>query len=625
MRSDRANQLRALAGAALCALGTLTATPPLWGAPAALIEPASGAASAERTGGEGEDTASTPAADSVAVVPAARQADNVAIITIRGPIDAVTATSVDRRLTRAEKAGADAVVFELDTPGGEVGAVLEITSRIKNSTIANTVAWVHPKAYSGGAIIALACREIVAAPAASLGDAAPISPVAGSLRKLATKDPELWAKMFAPLLGDVIDSARRNGYDEKLVQGFLMTGVDLWLVEDVRTGARWTLDRAEYRALFGRDPPEVPASFADPSAASASSSTAGRPGASTQGGAFPASGPALDKQAKEAIDEHLKLAPPSGRPVWTKEDPVHYRVLEHVSDGSTLLVLGTQDMLRLGLASAVVRDDEQLRAHFGAVHLRRLERTWSESLVRLLSSLPVKAVLVIVFLLGLYMEMAAPGIGLAGAVAVGALVGLAAPPLLLGAASWWSVAAVLVGVGLVLAEVLVIPGFGVAGLGGAVLILGGLIGLIAGEGALFPDSPAESQDLLYGLSTLLLALLTASVGMYFLSKRLGTLPVFRRLVLATSVPRQEERSPGMLEAMGGSRATAGPAPGDVGVVVADLRPAGRAEINGELVDVVSEMGFVEEGARVRVVEASRFRVVVEPVEGDHRAETGESA
>ena len=41
---------------------------------------------------------------------------------------------------------------------------------------ANTVAWINPKAYSAGTIIALACREIVVSPNSAFGDAAPISP-----------------------------------------------------------------------------------------------------------------------------------------------------------------------------------------------------------------------------------------------------------------------------------------------------------------------------------------------------------------------------------------------------------------------------------------------------------------
>ena len=127
-------------------------------------------------------TAPTPSVASA--VPAARQSQNVAVLTIEGPINAMTARAIERRLRAAEDAGADAVVIELDTPGGEVGAVLEICNTIKSSSIPNTVAWIRPDAYSGGAIIALACREIVASDPASMGDALPIQIGPGGLQAL---------------------------------------------------------------------------------------------------------------------------------------------------------------------------------------------------------------------------------------------------------------------------------------------------------------------------------------------------------------------------------------------------------------------------------------------------------
>ena len=55
-----------------------------------------------------------------------------------------------------------------------LGATLGISNAIKSSPIKNAVAWVRPQAYSGGAIIALAAREIVVTDPGSMGDALPI-------------------------------------------------------------------------------------------------------------------------------------------------------------------------------------------------------------------------------------------------------------------------------------------------------------------------------------------------------------------------------------------------------------------------------------------------------------------
>jgi membrane-bound ClpP family serine protease len=168
-------------------------------------------------GPDGQDAASTPAAGQPVSIPAARQAKNIAIITIEGPIDGDSAISVKRRINESVRGGANAIVFDINSPGGEVGAVLEICTAIKRCPISNTVAWVNPDAYSGGAIIALSCREIVIAGAATMGDAAPIAISMGLF--LNSLDATERAKVLAPLLQEIVNSARMRGYDEKLVQG----------------------------------------------------------------------------------------------------------------------------------------------------------------------------------------------------------------------------------------------------------------------------------------------------------------------------------------------------------------------------------------------------------------------
>jgi len=185
-------------------------------------------------------------------VPASRQADKVAIITLRGEIDRWSELSIKRRIKQAEQSGADAIVLEVDSPGGEVGAVLEICNALKGSTIPNTVAWVHPDAYSGGAIAALACREIVTSSPASMGDAFPITFGPMGVRGL---NPDERTKFLPPLLTEVADSARRHGYDEFLVQAMVADGIELWSVRDADTGERWFINEAEYRTLFDGDPP----------------------------------------------------------------------------------------------------------------------------------------------------------------------------------------------------------------------------------------------------------------------------------------------------------------------------------------------------------------------------------
>lgn len=513
--------------------------------------------------------------------PASRQAEHVVVIPIREEIDAVTVYSVERRMEEAVRDGASALVFELDTPGGEVGAVLEICEMIKNSPIPNTVAWINTEAYSGGAIIALACREIVIAESVSFGDAAPIafSPLTG-LQQLSPTERE---KMLSPLRSELVDSARRNGYDERVIPGFIQLGVETWLVENVETGERLFVDEAEYRTIFDNDPPRSNPRVSDGATRSAPP------------------GPA-DEPAPARADDDVAAQ----RPTLSEGDRGRYRLIEYATDGTTLLVLKSDQMKRWGFADDTVRTDEDLRAYFGAKTLDRLEESWTEKVVRFFSLFPVKALLVIVFLIATFVEMASPGLSIAGGVALAALVALLGPQLLIGAAGWWTLAAIIGGVTLVLVEVFLLPGFTIFGAGGVLLLVAGLVGSFVNAG-----SPRMGDQIVHGLAAVLLAFFVSGVAIYFLSKSMGTIPIFNRLILSSARADDEGAKVGMLGAMGAAKQSSPVRTGQVGRSASPLRPSGTAVFGDRLLDVVSEFGFIDEGEAVRVVSVTEYRIGVE--------------
>jgi membrane-bound serine protease (ClpP class) len=51
-----------------------------------------------------------------------------------------------------------------------------------------------------------------------------------------------------------------------------------------------------------------------------------------------------------------------------------------------------------------------------------------------------------------------------------------------------------------------------------------------------------------------------------------------------------------------------------GVAITDLRPAGTVKVGDERLDVVSDVGFVARGKRVRVIRSESYRHVVEPID-----------
>ncbi len=563
-----------------------------------------------------------PPAQPVQPTPSGRVARNIAVITIEGPLDEWTVYSVRRRIAKAQEQGADAIVFDINSPGGELTAFLLISAEIKKSPIPTTVAWVNPMAYSGGAVIALACREIVVNDGAVLGDALPIR-IDMFRKSIEASGADERAKMAAPIIADLIDSARQNHYDEMLVQGIVRRGVELWLIENPETGERLFVNEAQYRVAVGvggGEPSRLSPSVASGLEAPTKPRRGRRelpplsPRLAEKTDFIPAEKNATPSLAGDVNAELAVRSVPSLRP--NLEDAEHkgkYVPVEYVSDGTGILTMRQTELMRYGIARAKVRSDAELKQYFGATNLARLDENWADHAARFLSIQYVKIFLIVVFLVALFVEMTHPGLSLPGGIAAVALVCLVLPPILAGIAGWWTLAAIVAGIGLVCVEIFVTPGVAIVGIIGVLLLFFGLAGTflvgpggVGGGGGLFPGSGRSGAEIAWAVVTTLVSLLIAGVVIGVLMRFLPQMPLFRRLILTDAQP--DESGPGAYTtALGPDHPIK---PGMKGVAITPLRPAGRVQIGERIVDAVTDGSFVEAGEPVRVTSASGFRTSV---------------
>lgn len=512
-------------------------------------------------------------------VPASRAAHTVAILPVRGEMDAIGMEGLTDRVAAAKAAGADAIVLEFDTPGGELQSTLELSRRIKTEYPANTVAWIRPRAFSAGTIAAVACREIVVTPDAVFGDAAPISISAvGGLQSLSTAER---AKLQAPLLSEMSDSARRRGHDERLCRAFVCTEDALWLLEDPERGQRYIVDAAEYRGIFGEDPPSSATLLRDAPTASSTivlpwmRDALRRPSGITDG---------TPKAGGES---------PEGRPSLTAHDRDRVRLVSLIDTPTELLTLRSDEAVALGVAKASIADEAALRGFFGAQTSFRLEPRWSEPVARLLTAWWVRMLLVIVIAACFAGETLAPGLGAFSLVGLGAALLLVAGPMLAGLADWWPVIALLAGLALLASEVLFFAGTLLAGALGVIAFAAGTVGLFV----VSDPSPDPTRGIVQGTITLAGSIVAAaSVGWWISRRSAGSLG---------GAVLQAELGAGFAEA--GLAAV-----GAEGFAQTDLRPVGRVEIGGRVADARSH-GWIERGTRVRVVRVDGHELVVEAV------------
>lgn len=562
-------------------------------------------------------------------VPAFREARRVAVIPIRGVIDfsrsgtSVAFTSLERRIGLATRAGADALVFEIDIEGGNASAAARMAELIRDAPVANTVAWVNRRAEGPGVLLALACREIV------LGEGASIGPVTGSDgdgRRRARREEN----RAAVLLGSMLSSIRTHNErfpgsprDEYLFMAMIDPTIRLWWVSEGASGAKAAIDEREARRLL-----QLPAATPLPPDSGMEGVPIGSP---LLASIYPDARPLLyDASGAPVFDRSGNpVYATSSRPAQLTDPGAVWRLVRPVNQGEAPARLSGQDLQEFGLIAnnpdgagghVPVVSDEDIRAFFGATHVRRMERAWSEGLVLFLTTPMVRGILIAIFLVSMVLEMTHPGAILPGAVSLLTLLLLVAPPLLIGMADWWEIAAIIVGVVLILLEVAVLPGFGVPGALGLLLLFGGLLAtfLPVGQGV-FPNSPTEQADLLWGLVTILLAIFTAALGLGIIFQNLGRVPLLKRLVLRN--PGFNEQDEEFLD-----QAIAENEPpaevGDSGVTLTPMRPAGRIDIAGREVDAVAAIGYIDSGVRVVVVAVDGVKVSVEPADTTTTASPG---
>jgi membrane-bound serine protease (ClpP class) len=133
-----------------------------------------------------------------------------------------------------------------------------------------------------------------------------------------------------------------------------------------------------------------------------------------------------------------------------------------------------------------------------------------------------------------------------------------------------------------------------------------------GAGSLFPQTAAEQSRLIGALATVLLAFVTGGIGVYFVSKHFGSLPLVNRLVLdAARDSEREESGDGPLLQAAAPPPLNEPQPGDFADTITALRPSGRVRVQGRSEDALARRGVIDAGVRVRLVERRGFSWVVE--------------
>ncbi|MEM1303726.1 MAG: NfeD family protein, partial [Planctomycetota bacterium] len=268
------------------------------------------------------------------------------------------------------------------------------------------------------------------------------------------------------------------------------------------------------------------------------------------------------------------------------------------------LRLDAERASELGVAWRVVEKFDDLKRLYGFEgDVRVAEPSWADELVEILASDQVAILLLMVGFVGVYVELNAPGVGIGGFLATVAFMLFFWSKFTAQTADWLEVMLFITGVIFILVELLVLPGFGVFGLGGAGLVVTSLI--LASQTFLLPKTASQLAELRGSIGVVVTSLVAFLVAAMLVRRYLPHSPLMRGVLLAP--PEAEElieldhrESVADFSHLVGMR----------GVATTNLLPSGRAEIDGELVDVLADHGMIDRGDAVVVVKTRGSRVIV---------------
>lgn len=432
-----------------------------------------------------------------------RKGNGVLVVPLQGVVNKAQLAFLRRAVKTAEGSQMEAILLDMDTPGGELQVAVEMVD-ILRSTPLETATYVNPNAASAGALIALATDRIYMSPVAAIGAAAPVTGGGEDLNEsMNSKVVSYYSKYFR-------SAAEEEGHNPDIAEAFINKD------KEVKIGDRVISPKGELLSLS-------------------------------------------PKEAAEMID---------GKPVLSSGNA------ENLSD---LVKLA-------GWEGKIVQHEPS-----GFESLAMLIATWAP-------------ILLMIGIAAVYLEFQSPGIGLPAIVAGICFLLFFGGHYFAGLSGMEVVAIFILGAMLLVAEFIFFPGIFILAAMGTLMMLGALFVTMVDY------YPAQEWSFDWQV------LLWPFVNMVFGVVGAGVLS----MVLVRYLPRTSLFSPLVLTATSAGEQVAFDSPenlvGETGQTISLLRPSGRVEVEGTVVDAMSMGEYLEPGVQVKLTDFRNGQYIVRKVE-----------
>ena len=482
----------------------------------------------------------------MSLVSSAQDVALVHIVNIRDEIGSGIMTYIQNGIKRAETANADAIIFDVDTPGGRVDSTQKIMDAIQDTRVP-TIAFVNRQAISGGAMISIACDQIVMVSGGTIGDSAPVS----------MQGDEAGEKTLSYVRSTIETTAERQGHNEHIAVA---------MVDKKRVLVR--LKNGEilsYRPDIYEDEKER----------------------GTEMEVISAEGELLTLTTDQALEYGFA----SGRADTLEELLAMYQIVE-VDGVMTVLTAEAASQKQEELGAASIRFIKSLEG--AATDEARV--SLADRIVIFLTSPLISSLLLSFGMLGLWIEIQSPGFGVPGMIGLLCLGIFFGGHMLSQIDAQWAALAFVLGLALILVEVFVLPGFGVAGISGIILMFGGIFYVFKSA------YQFETAILAFSSVIVLTAAFVIATFCFFPKTR-----AWKHFALAT-----EMSSDIGFHSAGDEDYQS--YVGQTGTAITPLRPAGTIRLAGKRVDVLTAGDFIPSETAVKVIEVEGSKVFVEALD-----------
>jgi membrane-bound serine protease (ClpP class) len=465
----------------------------------------------------------------------------VYVVPIQGEISPSLVVFLRRSVRAAQSAGATHIVFDIDTFGGRVDSALQITTLIGSLTEIETIAFVPVRSEGTGVSWSAGALISFACDRIYMAPGTSMGSAAPIIQGPDGTTQQADEKTVSAVRTQMAALAEKNGYPVPIARA--MVDYDVEVVELVVNG--------EIRVI-----------------------------------------------SADAMDAAVRDAESAGATVETGRT---------VSASGKLLSLTAGEMERYGVSSGTISTLEGVLQAAGRPDAPTVRRDPSSAdrLVSVLTSSGVTSLLILVGLIALFIEITSPGFGVPGTVGILCFAIIFTANGLLGRVGSVELLLFIVGTILLVLEIFVIPGFGIAGISGIALMAIGLI--LSLQTFVIPTFDWEWQAFHRNVLVVVGNILGALIAVGALAHFVPRFRFFSRLVLADS---QEAEAGYTAQASSQERRYLGMR----GVSITPLRPAGKAAFDEETMVVESDGEYIDAGIPVEISSVNGNRVVVRRIE-----------